>query len=132
MWAELVLIRQVQSSFPTGDGKLASRMESLDNSPGKNSWKRQERGRKNTTKTVTQHGFHTDREAFKIKRLRCKIVIPLFGTKRSKGLQFAAVPFFLPFFSCGHRSPHHSFFQPSLKVPPRPHRNPWHRRWRRN
>jgi len=44
MWAELVLIRQVQSSFPTGDGKLASRMESLDNSPGKNSWKRQERG----------------------------------------------------------------------------------------
>ncbi len=90
---------RAQNRFPTFQRvttSTVSRWRSLTTDWGKHDGKGRREDRKNTTKTVTQHGSHREAEAFKIKRLSCKIVTPLFGTKRSKGLQFAAIPFFLP------------------------------------
>ena len=75
---------RAQNRFPTFQRvttSTVSRWRSLTTDWGKHDGKGRREDRKNTTKTVTQHGSHREAEAFKIKRLSCKIVTPLFGTR---------------------------------------------------
>lgn len=67
--------------FPLVTASTVSRWRSLTTDRGKIHGRGRREGRKNTTKTVTQHGSRREAESFKIKRLRCKIVTPLFGTR---------------------------------------------------